>query len=111
MNDGGGLYLYHGLGVVPLNTTGISGTATPARNLRGAVTLRGNATSAEVRFEGPEPDAAYYLSCTVAAVTGSPKPEATRVRADGKSARGFTVRSEMAPGGDNAVVVDWMLLR
>ncbi len=111
VDDAGGLYLYHGLGVSPLNTAGISGTAMPARNLRGSVTLHGDATSADVRFPDPEPDAAYYLSCTVAGVKGSPRADATRVRAERKSAGGFTVRSEAAPGGDSAVTVDWMLLR
>jgi Pectate lyase superfamily protein len=111
VDDAGGLYIAHGLGVAPLNTTGISGTLTPARNLRGSVTIQGGASEAQVRFAAAEPDAAYYLNCTVTAVHGSPRAEATRVRADGKTARGFTIRSEVPPGGDNAVTVDWMLIR
>jgi hypothetical protein len=111
INDGGGLYLYHGLGVSPLVTAGISATRTPARNLRGSVTLRGGSSAASVRFQEPEPDAEYYLSCTVTGVQGSPRAEATRVRADTKGPQGFTVRTEAAPGEGNAVAVDWVLLR
>ncbi|HEU4647546.1 MAG TPA: glycosyl hydrolase family 28-related protein [Gemmatimonadales bacterium] len=111
VDDAGGLYIAHGLGVAPLNTAGISGTLTPARNLRGSVTMQGGTSDVEVRFATPEPDAVYYLTCTVTGVRGSPRVEATRVRAEGKSARGFTIRSEVPPGSGNAVTVDWMLIR
>ncbi len=110
-NDNGGLYVRHGQGFTPLLTNGISGTVTPARNLRGAVTISGDATTSDVRFRAPEPDAAYYLSCTVTGVSGSPKDAAARVHARDKTEHGFVVQCEAPPGPGNVVTVDWMLLR
>jgi hypothetical protein len=111
INDAGGFYLRHGQGFSPLLTNGISGTQVPARNLRGSVSLAGNVTDVEVNLPTPEPDDAYFVTCSVAAVRGRPAAGARRVWLTDKTPRGFHVRCEEPPGGDSAVSVDWMLVR
>jgi len=111
IDDAGGLYLRHGQGFNPLVTNGISGTSVPARNLRGSVGIGGGTTQVEVRLPNLEPDDAYFVTCTVSAVRGRPAPGARRVWLTDKTAQGFRVRCEEAPGGDSGVVVDWILVR
>lgn len=111
INDAGGLYLRHGQGFSPLVTNGISGTQVPARNLRGSVSLTGSATDAEVKLPTPEPDDAYFVTCAVSGVRGKPGAGARRVWLTDKTAQGFHVRCEEAPGGGNGVSVDWILVR
>jgi hypothetical protein len=111
INDAGGLYLRHGQGFSPLVTNGISATQIAARNLRGSVSLSGGATDAEVKLPTAEADDAYFVTCTVSGVRGKPAPGARRVWLTDKTAQGFRVRCEEAPGGDSAVSVDWILMR
>lgn len=89
----------------------ISATSVPGRNLRGSVRLSGLQTSAAVRFGTPEPDAEYFVSAVVAGVSGRPASGATRVAVHDKTATGFTVILEAAPGPKTAVTVDWILVR
>lgn len=111
INDAGGLYLRHGQGFSPLVTNGISATQIAARNLRGSVSLSGGATDAEVKLPTAEADDAYFVTCTVSGVRGKPAPGARRVWLTDKTAQGFRVRCEEAPGGNSAVSVDWILMR
>lgn len=111
INDAGGLYLRHGQGFSPLVTNGISGTQVAARNLRGSVVLAGGSTDAEVKLPTPEPDDAYFVTCAVSGVRGGPAAGAHRVWLSDKTAQGFHVRCEEAPGGSNQVSVDWILVR
>ena len=99
-------------GRLTLSTVGsISATRTKARNLRGSVRLAETSVSAIVSFETPEPDARYFVSAVVSEIIGQPATGARRVAVTGKSAAGFTVILEEAPGRGNAVEVDWILVR
>jgi hypothetical protein len=89
----------------------ISGTAVRSQNLRGSVRLAGPQATALVRFGTAEPDAAYFVSAVVAGVSGRPAPAATRVSVRDKTALGFTVVLEAAPGPESAATVDWLLVR
>jgi hypothetical protein len=89
----------------------ISGTAVRSQNLRGSVRLAGPQASALVRFGAPEPDAVYFVSAVVAGVTGRPASGATRVSVRDKTASGFTIVLEAAPGPESAATVDWLLVR
>jgi hypothetical protein len=112
INDAGGLYVRHGLGFNVLRANGISGTATPAWNLRGSVSIAGRSDSAEVRFHRGEADANYVVTCSVSDARGTPPAGARRVWISDKSEKGFRVHCEEAPGGgNNAVTVDWILVR
>jgi hypothetical protein len=75
------------------------------------VRLTGPQVTATVRFGAPEPDAAYFVSAVVAGVSGQPGPGATHAWVRDKTAAGFTVRLDAAPGHDAAVTVDWILVR
>lgn len=111
INDAGGLYIRHGQGFNVLRANGISTTATPAWNLRGNVTLAGGSDHAEVRFRTPEADAEYFVTCTVVGVHGSPPSASCRLWISDKTLKGFRVHCEQAPGGDNSVTADWILVR
>ncbi len=112
VGDGRGLYLRHGLGFNVLRANGISSTATPAWNLRGSVSIAGRSDSAEVRFHTAEADAKYVVTCSVSDARGTPPAGARHVWISDKSEKGFRVHCEEAPGGgDNAVTVDWILVR
>jgi hypothetical protein len=111
INDAGGFYIRHGQGFTVLRANGISATATPAWNLRGTVTIAGGHDDAEVRFQSREADAEYFVTCTVAGGRGSPSPGARRLWITDKTPRGFRVHCEEAPGGDNSVTIDWILMR
>jgi hypothetical protein len=111
INDAGGLYIRHGQGFNVLRANGISATTTPAWNLRGNVTLAGGSDHAEVRFVTPEADAEYFVTCTVVEVHGSPPSASRRHWIGDKTLKGFRVHCEEAPGGDNSVTADWILVR
>jgi len=111
INDAKGVYLRHSQGFNVLRTNGISATATPAWNLRGTVTLAGGSDKTDVRFPTPEADAAYFVTCTVTGIKGSPAAGARRIWISDKSEKGFRVQSEQAPGGGAAVTADWILVR
>jgi hypothetical protein len=75
------------------------------------VTLAGGSDKTDVRFPTPEADAAYFVTCTVTGIKGSPAAGARRIWISDKSEKGFRVQSEQAPGGGAAVTADWILVR
>ncbi|MDD3927244.1 MAG: glycosyl hydrolase family 28-related protein [bacterium] len=91
--------------------SGLSGSSTIARNLRGSVTVSGTATGTAVTFGAAEADAAYFLTLTPVAEGGTPAAESRTVRTVTKTAAGFTVNLAAAPGAGNSVTYDWHLIR
>jgi hypothetical protein len=89
----------------------ISATATCGRNLRGSVTITGRASKVHVTFDQAEPDGRYYVAATVAGIHGQPSWDARHAMVEGKSRTGFAVVLQAAPGPENAVTVDWILIR
>jgi len=89
----------------------ISATAVKSQNLRGAVTIAGASSTAAVVFDRPEPDGHYFVSAVASGTQGRPRPGATRVAVAEKTAAGFTIELEAAPGPDSSVAVDWILIR
>ena len=81
---------------------GISGSATPARNLRGiAVAVKAGATELAVRFERPEADTAYAIQV---------QPNWLSTSAiSAKTEQGFTVVFDKAAPA--AATLDWILVR
>lgn len=94
-----------------LYTEGISATATRAMNLRGQATIGGANKQVVVKFPTPEPDEEYFITATVVSTEGSPAPEARNTFITGKSAGGFNLHLQKAPGEGNSVKVDWILVR
>ena len=82
--------------------SGISGTDTPAANLRGIdVPIEAGATEAEIRFAVPEKDARYAVAITPSWMTNVCSPT--------KAAEGFTVQfGTPAPEG---ATIQWIMLR
>jgi hypothetical protein len=112
INDDRGLYVRHAQGFNVLRANGISATLTPAWNLRGSVSIAGRSDSAEVRFHTAEADADYVVTSSVSGARGTPPAGARRVWISDKTDKGFRVHCEEPPGGgDNAVTVDWILVR
>jgi hypothetical protein len=100
---------------LPGSLKGVTGIAAGGlsnpKNLRGSVAIQGTNTTGAVNFVRPEDDAAYFVSLAVSDTTGAPASGATRAHLSGKTAAGFTVNLETAPGGANTVTVDWILVR
>ena len=94
-----------------LLATGISSTSVAARNLCGGVTISGTDARSVVRFPTPEPNDAYHVVATCVSTGGSPPTGAANVRIEGKSAVGFDLVLQEAPGAGNSVSVDWILVR
>ncbi|MDD3925805.1 MAG: glycosyl hydrolase family 28-related protein [bacterium] len=90
---------------------GISATNTACRNMRGSVTITSTNASGAVAFPLAEADTNYYVTASVAGVTGTPATGATRAYVTGKSTTGFTVNLETAPGAGNSVRVEWHVIR
>ncbi|MBI4025244.1 MAG: hypothetical protein HY360_09715 [Verrucomicrobia bacterium] len=81
---------------------GLSGTATPARNLRGiAVAVKVGVNELAVQFERPDADAKYALYVQPNWIT----PTAITK----KSEHGFVVSFEKPPA--NAAAIDWIFIR
>lgn len=91
--------------------TGISATATPAQNLRGALTISDSGTTGAVTFDVEEPDDSYHVAVTPVSSTGTPDTGSNRVLSVTKTSAGFTVEVEAAPGSGNSVTFDWILVR
>jgi hypothetical protein len=64
-----------------------------------------------VTFDQAEPDGRYYVAATVAGIHGQPSWDARHAMVEGKSRTGFAVVLQAAPGPENAVTVDWILIR
>jgi hypothetical protein len=93
---------------------GVSGIAAGSgnpKNLRGSLTIQGTSSTGQVTFPKPEDDASYFVNAAVAGTIGTPAAGSTRTSVSSKTADGFTVNLEAAPGGANAVTVDWILVR
>ena len=82
----------------PTRVSGISGTTTPANNLRGTVSFAA-ATTAAVTFGTAEPNASYFI-----ALGGN---AAGFCWITGKGTAGFTVNCSVA----NSNPTDWILIR
>jgi hypothetical protein len=91
--------------------TGIGAVSGNPKNLRGSVTISGTTTTATVTFTQPEDDASYFVTPAVSGTTGIPAAGSTRVYATNKTASGFMLNLEAAPGTGNSVTVDWILIR
>ncbi|MDD3927245.1 MAG: hypothetical protein PHT33_11375, partial [bacterium] len=91
--------------------SGLSGSGTVAKNLRGSVTVSGTSTSATVTFGTAEADASYFLTLTPVAESGTPVADSRRIRSITKNTTGFTVNLVAAPGAGNSVTYDWHLIR
>ncbi len=94
---------------------GISATDTDAWNLRGSFAISEAEPS---EFDVPEPDAAYFLSVTPTAIGCAPQPctpapaaGSNRIKRINKTANGFTIHLEVAPGAGQSVTFDWILIR
>ena len=92
-------------------TRGLSATNSMANNLRGKVQLTDDDTTLEVTFDTTEPDADYFITATAVAAEGEPSAGAWTVHIADKTASGFTVALNSAPGSGAAVEVNWMLMR
>jgi hypothetical protein len=93
------------------STKGISATNTAANNLRGSIIISGVNGSGTVIFQTAEPDANYFLSVTPTAINGSPAEGSNRIKSISKTATGFTIILEAAPGEKKSVTFDWHLIR
>ena len=97
------------LGLTLQAVNAIGTTNTPAKTLRGSVSITGAATTAAVTFT--EADASYFVTLGARNAGGTPAAGSLRASASGILAAGFTVNLEVAPGVGNTVRVDWMLVR
>jgi pectate lyase-like protein len=93
------------------STKGISATNTAANNLRGSIIISGTNSSGTVIFQTAEPDANYFLTVTPTTINGSPAAGSNRVKSISKTATGFTILLEAAPGEEKSVTFDWHLVR
>lgn len=91
--------------------SGISGTSTEANNLRGSVTISDTDTTAAVIFGTAEDDDQYFATASVAGESTSPATGSTRTKITNKTAAGFTVEVETAPGAGESVDIDWIMVR
>lgn len=87
-------------------------------NLRGTVTVTGAATSGEVLFAtlgGNEPDTSYYVAIsgahTIVNGGGAIPTGAYRVVKVTKGTTKVIIDVEAAPGADNSVSFDWIMVR
>ena len=78
-------------------------------NLRGSATISGGATSANVTVDFP--DNSYRVVCSKASASGAPALGSNRCDISGKTAAGFTINVEVAPGGGNSVDIDYVIIR
>ena len=109
--DPDGMVVYKNQAGALSGVTSISATSTMANNLRGSLTISGDATSGEVIFTTPEDDATYFVSVTPVSFSGSPIVGSNRITSIDKTVSGLTVNVEAAPGDENSVTFDWILIR
>ena len=92
--------------------TGITGAAGPKpNNLRGTFTVDNTATTGVVTFGTAETNASYYLSVVPTDNTGAVAAGSNRVSNIAKTANGFTITVETAPGAGTTQRFDWFLIR
>jgi hypothetical protein len=99
--------------------SGISSSASAARNLAGEVTLvGGSGATASFTFPVAERDAGFELQFTPRSVSGGAAANSWRVRSyaatvtgSPPSAVGFTLTTEADPGAGQSVTFSWLLAR
>lgn len=77
----------------------------------GTVTVSGTDTTGAVVFTEAQADADYRLALTPTAETGSPLAAARDITTIAKTATGFTVTVDTAPGAGTSVTFDFLLMR
>lgn len=90
---------------------GISATGTPAKNLRGSVTISNTDTAATVVFPNEETNQSFFIVADPVNVTGAPSVASWRHRMGAKSNTGFTLLLEAAPGAGSSITYDWIMVR
>lgn len=94
-----------------LNTLkGISSTETAARNFAGSITITGSALVGAIVFPNPEVDSNYRILLTQEPGDGANVGDAW-IQAGSKSAAGFAVQLESAPGVGKINTIHWLLVR
>jgi len=91
----------------------IGGAVLPSapKNLRGLVQVTGANTSATVTFTTAEPNATYFIVATPVELINTPAAGSNRVTSITKTASGFTINVEVAPGGTGIVTFNWIMVR
>ena len=110
-NDGNNTLLYKNDAGRLSKIRGISSNGTPAENLGGVITVTGAATSQALTFATPEADAGYRIVASPLAITGAPAAGSNQVTKVDRTATGFTLNVEAAPGGTTSVTFAWFLFR
>ncbi len=85
--------------------------ASAPKNLRGLVQVSGTNTSATVTFVSAEPNDSYFIVATPVQLTNTPAAGSNRVTSISKTASGFTLNVETAPGGTAIVTFNWIMVR
>ena len=85
--------------------------ASAPKNLRGLVQVTGANTSATVTFTTAEPNANYFIVATPVELINAPAAGSNRVTSITKTASGFTINVEVAPGGTGIVTFNWIMVR
>jgi hypothetical protein len=91
--------------------SGISGqNQLPMQNFGGQVTISGASTTAAVDFPiFGEIDGYYKVMLSFDSLVGT--PASTKLFATNKTTANFTVNVDVAPGGSNACIINWLLFR
>ena len=97
--------------LLPASGAGIGAAQMPAKNLSGSIAISNQAATATQLFATPEDDAKYRIVVAPTSTSGTPAPGSNRVVSIAKTARGFTIFLENAPGTGNSVTFDWMISR
>jgi hypothetical protein len=93
-----------------LSRTPISmNTVKPARTTSGTATISNASTSVHVTFGSPLPSSSFRVVATVGATVGAVPPAATRIVSVAKTASGFDLTAESAPGAGKQVTFEWMV--
>jgi len=77
----------------------------------GTVTVSNTDTEGTVTFAEAQDDATYEIVLTASAETGTPAAGSATVTKQAKTASGFTITLEAAPGASNSVTFSWILRR
>ena len=95
------------------SVTGIASRSTRVRpkNLNGSIDISGASTEGAVSFATNEEDTSYRVLLTLTDKTGAPLSRSVRVKQGTKAVGGFTVILDAAPGGSDAVTVEWLITR
>lgn len=78
---------------------------------RGSLTISGSNNSATYNLGTTLPDSNYYVVATPVSNSGSPATGSNRVTGINKTTSGFAINIETAPGVNNSVTFNWILIR